>query len=358
MGPRQGALGEVSSYPYAPRIPARGIPGRVSVVVVHYQGESDLSLCCDSVLAQGHPDLELVVVDNGSSDCAPALLPPDPRLRRLWLPDNEGFAAGANAGLLAATGDVLVLLNPDAAMRRGCLQTLLTALEDADIAAPRILLASEPDRLDNCGSDLFPDGLNWCRGRGEAATGRYEEPEDLLVFSGAAVAFRRSALALCGGLDPAYWAYGEDADLALRAARFGLRCRYVPGAVVTHRVGGSFGSHGLLKAFLVERNRVRVAATHLPLSWLIAAPLWTGARVAALGLAALAGKGAGGGFSPRDRALLPLMVGSAWIAGALTVPGSLGRRLALGRLGDRQELDSRLGQARVGIRALLRRPAA
>ncbi len=357
MGARQGTLGEVSPYPYAPAIPARGTPGRVSVVVVHYEGESDLSLCCDSVFAQGHPDLELIVVDNGSRDGAPARLRSDPRLKRLWLPDNQGFAAGANAGLLAATGEALLLLNPDAALRRGCLAALLEALEDVDIAAPRLLLASHPDRLDNCGHDLFPDGLNWCRGRGERADGRYEDPEDLLVFSGAAVAFRRSALALCGGLDPTYWAYGEDADLALRAARFDLRCRYVPSAVATHRVGGSFGSHGLLKAFLVERNRVRVAATHLPLTWLMAAPLWTGARVAALGLAALVGKGAGGGYSRRDRALLPLMLSSAWIAGVVDLPGSLGRRVALGRLGERRGLDSRLGEARVGIRALLRRPA-
>ena len=348
----------MSPYPYAPGIAAPGTPGRVSVVVVHYAGAADLRLCCDSVLVQAHPDLELIVVDNGSSDGAPAQLPNDPRLRRVWMPGNAGFAGGANAGLAAATGEAVMLLNPDAALRRGCLAALLAALDDADIAAPRLLLAADPDRLDNCGHDLFPDGLNWCRGRGEVAAGLFEEPEDILVFSGAAVIFRRSALVACGGLDPGYWAYGEDADLALRAARLGLRCRYVPSAVVTHRVGGSFGRHGLLKAFLVERNRVRVAATHLPVSWLLAAPLWTSARIVLLGVAGLRGRGVAGGYTRRDRALLPVAVASAWVAAALALPGSVGRRRALHRMGDRRPLEPRLREVRVGLRALLRRPAA
>jgi len=347
----------VTGYPFAPAVTAEAVPGRTSVVVVHYSGEEDLRRCCASVLAEPG-DVELVVVDNRSQDGAVERLPEDPRLRRLWRPDNGGFAEGANAGLAVATGDVVMLLNPDAALRPGCLAALAEALVDADIAAPRVLLAADPNRLDNCGHDVFPDGLNWCRGRGEEAAGRYLEDEDILFFSGAAVAFRRDALARCGGLDPAYFAYGEDADLSLRAARLGLRCRYVADAVVTHRVGGAFGSHGLRKAYLVERNRIRVAVTHLPASWLAAAPLWTAARVAALGLAGLRGDGVAGGFARRDRVALPLVLAAAWIAGAAAIPPSLARRRALGRLGDRAGMDARLSHARVGLRALLRRPAA
>ena len=346
------------TYPFAPAVGGLGVKGRTSVVVVHYRGAEDLAACVASVLTQRIPrgSLELIVVDNDSPDAAPAALPEDPRLRRIWLPRNLGFAGGANAGVQAATGDVVVLLNPDAALRRGCLARMLLALGDADIVAPRLLLADDPALLDNCGHAVYPDGLNWCRGRGERAAGQYLEREDILLFSGAAVALRRSALVRCGGFDPSYWAYGEDADLALRAARAGLVCRYLPDAVVTHRVGGAFGRHGLRKAFLVERNRVRVAATHLPAGWLVAAPLWTGARVVALAVGSLRGRGVAAGFSRRDRALLPATVLAAWIAGALAWPGSLARRRAVGRLGDRSPLDAQLRSARVGLAALVRRP--
>lgn len=338
-------------YAFAPSIAPDGVVGRTSVVVVHYDGLDDLRACAASVLAEPG-DVELIVVDNRSADGGAAALAPDPRLRRLFLPTNTGFAAGTNAGLAQATGDVLVLLNPDATVRLGCLARLRGALERADIAAPRVVLADDPSRLDSCGHDLYPDGLNWCRGRGEEAGQAAEE--DVLLFSGAAVALRRDALARIGGLDEGFWAYGEDADLGLRAARAGLRCVTVPDAVCTHRVGGSFGRHGLRKAFLVERNRVRVALTHLPLRWLAVAPAWTVARLGAMGAAGSVGRGVLGGYGPVERVLLGPTLLAAWGAAMVAAPGSLARRAALGR--PEQGYGRRLRAARIGLRTLLRRP--
>ena len=332
-----------------------GVAGRVSVVVVHYAGASDLSACVASVWAQGHPDIELIVVDNASADRAGARLRLDPapgrRLRRAVLPRNLGFAGGANAGLQMATGERLLLLNPDAALAPDCVARLLDA--DADAAAPRMLLRDDSDRLDNCGHGLYPDGLNWCRGRGEAASGRFVEADEPLLFSGAAVLFKRSALVRAGLFDPAYWAYGEDADLSLRFAALGLRTRYVPDALVRHAVGGSFGKLALKKVFLVERNRARVAVTHLPVSWLLASPLWTAVRHAVLASGAAAGDGLGASWSPARRALLPAVVGAAHLASLVQLPGSLARRRALGRRPDR----ARLHAGRVGPRELAARPA-
>jgi len=334
---------------FAPSLPEGGQPGRVSTVIVHFAGRDDLLRCLASVRRQGVPDLEIVVVDNGSREPVADGLGEDVRLVRL--PANLGFAAGANAGLAAATGEHLLLLNPDATLEDGCLAALLEA--DADVAAPRILLADDPARLDNCGHLLFPDGLNWCRGRGQLAEGRFERPEELLLFSGAAVLFRRGALARSGLFDPGYFAYGEDADLSLRAAALGLVCRYVPDARVRHRVGGSFGRLALRKVFLVERNRVRVAVTHLPWSWLILAPLWTGARHLALARGAVSGAGLAASWPPARRALLPVVVAAAHAAALAGLSGSLRRRRALpARVPVR-----RLRAARATLGDLLRRPA-
>ncbi len=318
--------------------------GRVSAVVVHYSGTDDLRRCVASLEASAWPDLEIVVVDNGSADGVPA----EVAGRRVALPANVGFAAGANAGMQAATGEWILLLNPDAEVEPGCVAALVAA--DADAAAARVLLRDDPARLDNCGHDLYPDGLNWCRGRGEDAAGRYEEGGDVLLFSGAAVLLRRSALVEAGLFDASYWAYGEDADLALRFAARGLVCRYVPDAVVRHEVGGSFGRMSARKVFLVERNRARVAVTHLPKRWVAASPLWTLARHVAL---ATAPAGVAADVPAARRPVLAATIAAAHVASLLALPASVARRRA--RRGALPP--ERLAAARVGVKQLRARPA-
>jgi GT2 family glycosyltransferase len=343
------------TYRFAPPVPEVGVSGLVSVVLVHHRGTDDLARCIASLGLQA-AKLEIVVVDNGSSDPLPDL-PASARVLRL--PRNLGFAGGANAGLLTATGDHILFLNPDAELDPSCVARMLDA--DADIVAPRILLRDDDARLDNCGHDLYPDGLNWCRGRGALATGRYMESEDVLLFSGAAVLFRRAALVRTGGFDPSYFAYGEDADLGLRAARLGLICRYEPRAVVRHAVGGSSSRGSLHKVFLVERNRARVAATHLPAPWLLASPALTLLRHGLLMGPAARGEGVGSSWSARQRASLPAVVLAAHAASLAALPGSFRRRRAASRLAPRAERSrfrARLTAATVGPRALLQRPSS
>lgn len=347
------------SYPYAPAVRPEGAPGRVSVVIVHYRGQDDLLACVAAVRALEWADLELVVVDNASASGLPRI-DASPRhegseselpLRTLRLARNEGFAAGANAGLAAATGEHIFFLNPDTVPMPGCLSALVEA--GVDVATARLLLADDPSRLDNCGHGLFPDGLNWCRGRGESASASYLRSEDVLLFSGAAVLFRRSALVRTGGFDPAYFAYGEDADLSLRAARLGLSCRYVAEAIVHHKVGGSFGRLALRKVLLVERNRARVAVTHLPWSWLLVSPFWTLRRHLLMARGATRGEGLAASWPAWRRPLLPAAVLAAHAASLWDLPANLRRRRALGGGMD----PARLAPARVGLDALAERPS-
>jgi GT2 family glycosyltransferase len=326
-------------YPFAPRFSSEGTAGLVSVVLVHYRGTQDLRDCVASLAVQDWPEIELILVDNDSAEGLPPVgdllaLRPQPglSLRTVQLERNEGFAGGANAGAAAARGEYIFFLNPDTTLQPSC----ITAL------------------VDNCGHALFPDGLNWCRGRGQSAAGRFLESEDVLLFSGAAVLFRRSALARTGGFDPAYFAYGEDADLSLRAARLGLRCRYVADACVHHKVGGSIGRLALRKVLWVERNRSRVAITHLPWTWLLASPWWTLRRHLALGKGAAAGRGLAASWPTWQRPLLPIAVLAAHVASLWDVPGNLRRRRALGG-GMDAEL---LRPARVGVAEILGRPTA
>lgn len=330
-------------------------------MVVHHRGAAELAACVASVIAAAGPRRELMVVDCGSRDGGALGVAGRAGVRLLRLPGNRGFAGGANAGILASRGEHVLLLNPDATVRPDTLERLLEV--DADFVAPRILLPGG-ELIDNCGHELYPDGLNWCRGRGERAEGRYAQAEDLLIFSGAAVLARRSALERTGLLESSYFAYGEDADLSLRAARLGLTCRYEPSAVVEHRVGGSFGRSSARKAFLVERNRVAVALTHLPRRWLLASPAWTARRYAAWALPVVAGSGVAKGAGPA-RGLLPAAALLGLAAGLLRAPDALRSRRGLARAAalDDDVLDAaawsaRLARHRVGISELAVRTMA
>jgi len=363
--------GKEISYQFAPSVAPQGEPSLLSVVLVHYSGVDDLLRCLASLQGQSHRQLEIVLVDNGSTDQGAVSVMAEQQanhwqlpVRLVSLPTNQGFAAGANAGVAESRGEFILLLNPDTEVTTESLGELLSVLEKgADIVAPRLLLRDQPDHIDNCGHGLFPDGLNWCRGRGEQARGRYVQEEEILLFSGAAVMLRRSVFALLGGLDVRFFGYGEDADLSLRAARLGLSCRYVPSAVIYHRVGGSFGQLSLRKVFLVERNRVQVALTHLPTSWLLASPLWTLARLSVLSSEGARGRGLAASWRPWQRLLLPFAVLAASGASMLAVPGSLARRRGMARLvRDGGGLDDSswrqlLGAHRLGLRDITRRPA-
>src|SRR5437899_1677151 len=98
---------------------------KASVVVLAWNGASYLSPCLDAVFAQDYPEFEVVVVDNASVDGSAELVRARfPAAQFIRHEQNLGFAAGMNAGLRLATGDVLVILNQDTVVRRDWLRQL------------------------------------------------------------------------------------------------------------------------------------------------------------------------------------------------------------------------------------------
>ncbi len=277
-----------------------GVP--VSAVVVNWNGREHLEVCLGSLLAQTLPAVEVVLVDNASSDGSVDFVRPRfaNRVRVLEQPSNLGYAGGLNAGFHAARGRYLLALNSDTEVAPECLARLVAAADawpNTGMFAPKILSFDDRTLIDNVGHLLYPDGLSRGRGRLERDRGQYDAEAEIIVPSGCAVLLRRAMLADVGLFDPDLFAYCDDTDLGLRARLAGWRCRAVPAAVVFHKYSAASAPYSPLKAFLVERNRAWVAVKCLPAPLLLASPLFTALRLAAQAWGALSGRGAAGRFA-------------------------------------------------------------
>ncbi|MBI3607902.1 MAG: glycosyltransferase family 2 protein [Nitrospirae bacterium] len=303
-----------------------------SVIVLNWNGEALLAECVDSLLAQTYPRLEVIVVDNASSDRSVAVLGNryGEKIRLIVNDANLGFAAGNNVGIAASKGAYVLLINNDAVADARWVAALVREAE-ADhrvgMCASKILTYDDPDRIDSVGLLLSRDGLGRGRGRLQRDAGRFNRPDDALVPSGCAALYRRAMLDQIGLFDEAFFMYCEDLDLGLRGRLAGWRCRFAPDAVVRHRYSASAGRYSLRKVFLVERNRVWVMAKSFPVSALALSPIWTIGRLAWQAYAGWQGQGGTGRALEGGSAwALAMTVGRAWLAAARGLPAMLRKR--------------------------------
>lgn len=303
-----------------------------SVIVLNWNGRDLLEDCLGTVLEQEFRDFETIVVDNGSTDGSVDALRTlwGERIRIVALPSNEGFAGGNNAGIRVANGKYIVLLNNDTAVDPRWLSALRAAVArhpEAGMFTPKILNYFRRDEIDNTGHVIYPDGLARGRHRLERNDGRFDEEGEALHPSGCAGVYRKEMLDRIGLLDDAFFAYGEDVDLGLRARCAGWACYYVPDAVVYHKYSATAGTYSPQKAFLVERNRLWILFKNFPLRGILLSLPYTAIRYAMHLRGVVSGKGASGQFA-QDRSAWELfgVILRAEAAGLAGLPRVLRQR--------------------------------
>lgn len=222
-----------------------------SLIVVNYRSAA---LCRDAVAsarASSAEPLEVVVVDNSCDPLEAAALEPIGADRLIVSPANLGYAAGANAGIAASSGSLLVVSNPDVVFGPGCIDGL------GDALGGRVALAGPRFSWDEGGSWLLPPAeVTTLRGEvsrrmaSRSATGalhrskrrfldrvafwRATEPLRVGAVSGAVMAIDRDAWSRVGKFDERYRLYYEEIDFMRALAREGLELRYVPSARCRH----------------------------------------------------------------------------------------------------------------------------
>jgi GT2 family glycosyltransferase/glycosyltransferase involved in cell wall biosynthesis len=223
----------------------RDLHVKVSIIVVTYFNIDLTRLCLDAVFRSSlHPNLEVIVVDNGSTDGTPAMLEELARehanLRVILNDANRGFAAANNQGIAIATGDALVLLNNDTVPARGWLPRMLRHLENPEIG----LVVAVTNFSGNESRIAVPyTTLNGMPAFAE----KYARTHDGRVFDIAVAAMycvglRREVFARIGPLDEEFnVGMFEDDDYSHRTRLAGLRVVCAEDVFVHHFGQASFG---------------------------------------------------------------------------------------------------------------------
>ncbi|MBV9599685.1 MAG: glycosyltransferase, partial [Chloroflexi bacterium] len=139
----------------------------VSVIVLTYNARHFVAECLNALETQTFTDFETILVDNASLDrTAEYVREHFPRVRLVASRSNGGYGAGNNLGASCATGDILVFLNPDTVPACDWLANLIGGMRRhrCRFATSKIVLQSDPERLNSAGNEIHFVGLSFCRG--------------------------------------------------------------------------------------------------------------------------------------------------------------------------------------------------
>lgn len=220
----------------------------VAVTIVTYNSARFIRQCLGQVFDQAYDRLEVIIVDNASSDETPEILKAfEHRALIVLNRENVGFAAGQNQAIALSNADWVLALNPDVRLTRDFIRILVEAgAADAGVGSVcgKLLalsldleIPSEPT-FDSTGIYFTPNLRHFDRASRQPDHGQYNQLQYVFGATGAACLYRREMIGdlLINGefFDADFFAYREDADVAWRAQLCGWQCLYTPEALAYH----------------------------------------------------------------------------------------------------------------------------
>tara|TARA_S200000501_G_scaffold362636_1_gene392353 strand:- start:283 stop:1320 length:1038 start_codon:yes stop_codon:yes gene_type:complete len=256
---------------------------KVSVIIPHWNGIEILSECLESLLQSTYQDLEIIVVDNASSDSSVDWLSINfPQVVLIENDKNYGYAGGCNKGAKVANGEYLLFLNNDTVHQHDYIDKLADFLNlNPKVAAvqPKILNYYNKQNFDYAGGAggwLDVLGYPFARGRvfleQEVDLGQYDKIRPIFWASGTAIMVRKIDFDSAKGFDDIFFAHQEEIDLCWKFHLLGKEVWSIPGAVIFHKNATTLPMFSQKKQYLNHRNSLLMILSNysLPLMLYIA----------------------------------------------------------------------------------------
>ena len=236
----------------------------VSIIVLNYNAGELLLNCIESIKKSSYQNIEIIVVDNISSDGSQTKCKENfPDVKLIQNKKNLGYCGGNNVGIKEAQGEFIVILNPDTIVKSNWLDELLDAGKKFGdgLYQPKILSLNEENIIQSTGNMLHIFGFGFARDKGKRIIDKNEEIEKIGYASGTCLFTTRKVIQKVGLLDEFLFLYHDDLDLGWRAAQIGINSYYVPKSKIFHVESYSL-KWSSKKFYWLERNRKYCLLTH------------------------------------------------------------------------------------------------
>lgn len=247
----------------------------VSLITVNFNRQALTRMLLESLRRQHFPEIEIIVIDNGSRQDEAALLKKDfPEIQTIRSEKNLGFAGGNNLALPHTRGEFLFFVNNDAEVSPDCIGTLVNFLKthpNAGVASPLIADGPMPKNGVTPAATTQYAGMttmNPCTGRNRMlGNGEPLEKQPKTAFQtgyahGAAMMIPRRTLEKIGPMDERYFLYYEELDWCERMRKAGLEIWVDPAAVVWHQESMTTKTLGETQTYYLNRNRLLFMRRH------------------------------------------------------------------------------------------------
>ena len=236
----------------------------ISVVVLNYNAGELLLNCIESIKKSIYKNLEIIVVDNISTDKSQKMCKEKyPDIKLIQNDKNFGYCEGNNIGIREAKGDYIIILNPDTIVESNWIEELLSAYNKfgEGLYQPKILSLNEKQVLQSTGNMLHVFGFGFAKDKGKKDEEIDEKIKKIGYASGTCLFTSRNVLDKVGLLDSFLFLYHDDLDLGWRASQIGINSYYVPKSKIYHVESYSL-KWSAKKFYWLERNRKYCLLTH------------------------------------------------------------------------------------------------
>ena len=236
----------------------------VSIIILNFNAGKLLLNCIESLTKLTYQNIELIVVDNNSSDnsqneCKQKF----PQIKLIQNQNNSGYCGGNNIGIKEAKGEFIVILNPDTVVEPNLIEILINkySIHGEGLYQPKILSLEDKQILESTGNMIHIFGFGFARDKGNLDNNEINKVTKVGYAAGTCLFSSKKIFLKLKLFDEFLFLYHDDLDLGWRAAQKGIISYIVPQAKIYHAESYSL-KWSQKKFFWLERNRRYCLMTH------------------------------------------------------------------------------------------------